>query len=148
MVKRCAYPGCAAATERPETDGWTWFTDLTPGWERPPPAGYVIQTACSDLDAVVHASETAVSVANRPCRATCDAVGMALAAADQRAFPSTRTLVLRGSRVADAGSSACAGRRRGARSSGFQMAHGRGTCRRCRRTAQSGARSGSWRRRR
>ena len=113
-----------------------------------PPAGYVIQTACSDLDAVVHASETAVSVANRPCRATCDAVGMALAAADQRAFPSTRTLVLRGSRVADAGSSACAGRRRGARSSGFQMAHGRGTCRRCRRTAQSGARSGSWRRRR
>ena len=43
MVKRCAYPGCAAATERPETDGW--FTDLTPGWERPPPAGYVIQTA-------------------------------------------------------------------------------------------------------
>ena len=136
---RCAYPGCAAATERPETDGWTWFTDLTPGWERPPPAGYVIQTACSDLDAVVHASETAVSVANRPCRATCGAVGMALAAADRTAFPSTRTLVLRGSRVAVAGSIACARRRLEARSRGSQTALGPDTCRRYRKIPSSAA---------
>ena len=32
MIKRCSYPGCAAATEAPgDVDGWTWFTDLTPG---------------------------------------------------------------------------------------------------------------------
>ena len=104
-----------------------------------PPAGYVIQTACSDLDAVVHASETAVSVANRPCRATCDAVGMALAAADRTAFPSTRTLVLRGSRVAVAGSIACARRRLEARSRGSQTALGPDTCRRYRKIPSSAA---------
>src|SRR6516225_11528908 len=95
--------------------------------------------SCSDLDAVVHASETAVSVANRPCRATCGAVGMALAAADRTAFPSTRTLVLRGSRVAVAGSIACARRRLEARSRGSQTALGPDTCRRYRKIPSSAA---------
>jgi len=31
MSTQCSYPGCAAATERPASDGWTWFQDLTPG---------------------------------------------------------------------------------------------------------------------
>jgi hypothetical protein len=31
MIKRCTYPGCAAATERPSTDGWTWFQALPSG---------------------------------------------------------------------------------------------------------------------
>jgi len=33
--KRCTYPGCAATTARPATDGWKWFQDLT----APGPAG-------------------------------------------------------------------------------------------------------------
>ena len=31
MIKRCTYPGCAAATERPSTDVWTWFEDSALG---------------------------------------------------------------------------------------------------------------------
>jgi len=27
-LKRCTYPGCAATTARPATDGWTWFQDM------------------------------------------------------------------------------------------------------------------------
>jgi len=31
MITRCTYPGCAAATERTSTSGWSWFQDLAPG---------------------------------------------------------------------------------------------------------------------
>jgi hypothetical protein len=30
-LEQCTYPGCASATERPATDGWTWFQDLASG---------------------------------------------------------------------------------------------------------------------
>jgi hypothetical protein len=30
-MKPCTYPGCAATTDQPARDGWTWFEDLASG---------------------------------------------------------------------------------------------------------------------
>ncbi len=48
-LKQCTYPGCASATERPFTDGWTWFQDLAPGL----PDGFYCPAHSAAIEAVV-----------------------------------------------------------------------------------------------
>jgi hypothetical protein len=48
-LKQCTYPGCASATGRPFTDGWTWFQDLAPGL----PDGFYCPAHSAAIEAVV-----------------------------------------------------------------------------------------------
>jgi len=48
--KRCAYPGCVAATERPGADGWTWFQDLGPSG---PPDGLYCPAHSAAIKAII-----------------------------------------------------------------------------------------------